>query len=441
MKYLNCFLLILFIIALVGCKSSTPPIIRIEDASQKIGTLGPLRFKFNSPSEPALIIDQLKIKPHTDLDYLIKEGILEVRPKTFFLPDVQYEISLPSVGLESKENSLQKNFSWKFITQPRCLLYIGSVNENPEIWKYCLDQQVKMQLSHTQGHIAAYDPSADGRWIAYSVYNAEGGADIWLMDRDGKNNRMIFSCGKDDCIDLQFVADDEDIVFIKLNKNLEKGKSGFEINLVNRSQLTATNIFSGENLDPILFEPDSTGSKITFFDKRSSSIWIFGIETKTLTKLPAGEGLGGNWNRMDDTFIFSRMVYWGGIPYGELVNYDLVSGEETVFFGSEKEPNEYFNPQWRPQHDYMAISYRPVEGSASKQILLISQDGKQKIEISNNQSYSYGNFTWSTDGQFLAYQRIQMGKSNAAPEIGIWSYKSQLFSIINTEAAMPKWLP
>jgi hypothetical protein len=439
---MKCFyFLLISLIFLVGCISEPPPLVLVDEASQRIGGLGPVRFKINSPFQSDQTINRVKIKPDTDLILSVKKDILEIKPRTFFLPDFQYEITLINDKSENITDKKETEFSWRFKTQPICLLFIASVTKTPEIWKSCLENQLAVQLSHTNGRVADYDPSVDGRWIVYSVTNEKGGADIWMMDRDGKNNRIIYSCGTDVCTNLQFIADDEFIAFVKLTKYSENENSGFEISLINKSQLTITRLLVNEKVNPILLGSNSIDSKLTFFDTISTSIWIVDIETKAVTKLPAGEGLGGSWNRMDGTFTFSRMVYWGGIPFGELVNFDPVAGKERILIGSEKEPNEYFNPQWRPQHDYLAVAYRPIEGSSSKQIILISKDGEQKIEVSKDQTYSYGKFAWSIDGQLIAYQRIQLGNSNATPEIGLWTFENQSNLILETGAAVPKWLP
>lgn len=413
----------------------------MKDTGQKIGELGPIQFIVDPSIRAEQITGKFKFSPDVDFKIQPNGNFIEIRPITFFQPDSRYWISLSLDDIVDKGVNARKEFSWTFETQPECIIYIGSAVNAPEIWKYCLGDKTRVQLSQTNGHVADFDPASNGKSIVYSVYNQKGGSDIWLMDRDGKNARIIHQCDTDQCSKVKFLGEDRKITFVTLINEEKDVKSAFRINLLDISDMTVLPVTFEGSINPSMLEPGSLGKKITFFEAISSTIWIYDLEQNSFVKLPAGEGLGGSWNRNDDSFTFSRMISWGGIPYGEVVRFDPSNNKEEILFGGRNEPNEYFNPQWRPQHDFIAVSYRPIEGSASKQIILISKDGNKKVNVTHDQLNSYGAFTWSIDGQMIAFQRIQMGASKAIPEVGIWSFDNQAISIIERNATSPQWLP
>jgi len=443
-KIVSHFLLLIIILWMaISCRPVALAPLIMEHPEQKIGSLGPIIFDYDASSIPASWINDFKIEPEVALNFHTSKDKVEIRPDLFFLPDQEYELSLEVINRESRVNSERKNYSWSFKIHPVCLLYLGSISHSPEIWRYCLDDQLKVQISHTEGRINDFDPSYDGKWIVYTVLNDRGGSDIWMMDRDGKFPKRIYVGDICLCTQVKFIPGDQLITFVKMPKNSDAASQALEIFLLDLSTLQVTAINNKDTvMKPQLFETFYDDSMITFFDPVSSYIWVYDIDKGLTLNFPSGEGLGGSWNRVDGTFNYSRMVYWGGIPYGEVIQYDPISRKNEILFGGKNELNEYFYPQWRPQNDFLATAYRPIEGSASKQIILLSKgSSKPVIEVTTDQSYTYGNFSWSYDGQLIAYQRHQLGKSSALPEVGLWRINDQSHFILSNNASSPKWMP
>lgn len=444
MKKALLLLLVLILLCLnAGCQSPVDSLVTFTGNGQDNGTQGPIILKSNQPDIFDPMTSTIAITPYVDLTLIYKEDTLEIRPKTFFLPDEDYSLSL--VVRDTRKPNIQEKaiFSWSFKTNPACLLYLFPVTQSPDIWRYCFNDQIKTQLSHTDGQILAFNPSPDGKWIVYSSKNELGGADIWLMDRQGKSPRKLIECGKETCADVKFVGDERTIAFIK----------NFQPNAANTTQWTneihimditdqKTFILSvDEKINPRLMDMTNGNKRVSFFDQRTSFIWIHDLNRRITIKLPSGEGLGGSWNKANDSLIFARMNLWGGIPYGEIYHYDPSSGSIISFLDGREDSYEFFSPQWRPQDDWLAIGVRPIDGSASKQIILVSKDKQQRMNVSLDQKYSYGSFSWSSDGEMIAYQRLQLGDSRALPQVGLWRLEDRSNFILVENATAPQWIP
>ena len=426
-----------------GCQSAADQKVVSAGVGQDIGTRGPIILKLNQPGYIDQMTTAITINPYVELNLIYKEDSLEIRPKTSFQHDQEYMLTLTVRDIRKESMQENANFSWSFKTNPACLLYIAPVTQFPEIWSYCLDDQIKSQLSHTDGRVLGFNPSPDGKWIVYSSKNELGGADIWLMDRQGKFTRRLMDCGRDSCADVKFAGDEKTIAFIKLAPmtSADNNQRTNELHIMDIEEQKTSILRVNEKIYPLLMDMTNGNKRVTFFDQRSSSIWIHDLNKKTTIKLPSGEGLGGSWNKANDFFTFARMNYWGGIPYGEIYQYDPSSGTIASFLDGREDSYEFFSPQWRPQDGWLAIAIRPIDGSASKQIILISKDKEQRVNVTLDQMYSYGSFSWSSDGEMIAYQRLRLGDSSALPQVGLWRMQDRSRFILEENAASPQWIP
>ena len=71
--------------------------------------------------------------------------------------------------------------------------------------------------------------------------------------------------------------------------------------------------------------------------------------------------------------------------------------------------------------DWIATAIRPLSGSSSKQIVLLSLNSSNQIVVTNAQKYTYSAFSWDPSGEDLLFQRYELGTSSAQPEIGVWN--------------------
>lgn len=441
-KKINLYLFFLcFLWFGIGCQPAANPLVKFRNIDNQIGILGPIFLELNASIQADQLIKSLKIIPEVDLNYKISNNLLEIQPKTFFDADREYQLSLKMNESVVKDLEAENDIIWKFKTRPACLNYIASTIQSPEIWRFCLDDRVKTQLSHTNGRVRGFDPSLDGNWIVYSTWNEKGGTDIWLMDRDGKKQKRLYSCEIDVCTETKFIFGNAKIAFVRINKNAKNENNPYEIFIFDISSSNASKIFIMERIQPTFLESSGDHEYFSFFEVNSDSIWVLDSKLQIIMKIPSAEGLGGSWNRKEGNFTYSTLVHWGGIPYGEINQWNPGTGSIQSHFGGKEELNEYFFPQWRPQGDWLAAGYRPIEGSASKQIVIFSKEGEQQINVTQEQSYSNSSFSWSFDGELIAYQRLQLGLSNASPEIGLWRMKDQSHFILEKNASTPKWIP
>ena len=443
MKKSLIFLFIFSIIA-ISCQpdyKSSPSLINKMD--EGVGVLGPIILDFDNPIQNSSIEKVIRTLPAVNLRFQWQGSSLNIFPEMFFLFNQEYQIFYKKSVLSQNEKLAQSEYSWKIKTHPVCLIYIGSATELPEIWKVCMDNNLKTQLSRSKGKIVDFDISNDGNWIVYSAKNKLNGTEIWIMDRNGRDNHVFYKCDEDFCSEPKFSTDGMRILFIRNNKNHENkaGDKNEEVLIRNITTEEESKLLTDKRLKVTFLQWSADQKYISFFDGFTSSFWIWNLSSNQISEIPSGEGLGGSWKRNENSFLFAGLNYWGGIPYGQINQWDEKTNSIQPLFGDENDPNEYFSPQWRPQGDWIAAAYRPVEGSASKQIALFSSDGTQRVMVTTEQAFSYSSYSWSYDGEMIAFQRFQIGISGSVPEIGLWRMSDQSKLIIEKNASSPKWIP
>ena len=440
-------ILILFIILLCltsSCQISnkiSPELVNKIDKG--VGVLGPIILDFDNPIQNSFIEKAIRTIPAVNLRFQWQGSRLNIFPEMFFSFNQEYQIFYKKSVLSQNEKLAQSEYSWKIKTHPVCLIYIGSATELPEIWKVCMDNNLKTQLSRSKGKIVDFDISNDGNWIVYSAKNILGGSDIWLMDINGMDNHVFYKCDEDFCSEPKFSPDGMSIMFIRNNKNHENKAvdKNEEVLIRNFTTGEESKLLTNKRLKVTFLQWSADQKYISFFDGFSSSFWIWNLSSNQISELPSGEGLGGSWKRDESSFIFAGINYWGGVPYGQINQWDEKTNSIQRLFGDENDPNEYFSPKWRPQGDWIAAAFRPIQGSASKQVALFSVDGKQQMIVTNEQAFSYSSFSWSCDGEMIAFQMFQIGVSGLVPEIGLWRMSDQSKLIIEKNASSPKWIP
>lgn len=438
------FYLHIFSIVAISCQSNyinNPSLINKID--EGVGVLGPIILEFPDPIRDGSIEKEIIITPMVGIKFQWQGIRLNIFPETFFSFNQEYQLFLGKNALFHNENLAQPEYFWNIKTHPECLIYIGSATESPEIWKACLNDNSRTQLSRSKGKIIDFNISNDGQWIIYSIQNELNGTEIWLMDRNGRDNHVLYKCNEDLCREPIFASDGLSVIFIRSSKKIESlaGDKNDDILLINITSGKESMLLTDKRLKVTFLQLSADQKYISFFESFSSSFWIWNLKTNQITELSSSEGLGGFWKRNENSFIFAGLNYWGGIPYGQINQWDEKTASIQHLFGDENDPNEYVSPQWRPQGDWIAAAYRPVEGSASKQIALFSSDGMQRVMVTKEQAFSYSFYSWSYDGEKIAFQRFQIGVSGSVPEIGLWRRSDQSNVIIEKNASSPKWIP
>lgn len=441
MRRLTISILLICVIT-YGCSVSNSIEPTLESNSE-YGGYGPLILKFNTPMQESSVEERIQIIPKVTLDFYWEGDELSIYPKVGLKPDEEYQLILKKGSLAESEEVINRDLNWIVRIHPQCIIYIGKATKSPELWRLCNGEKVPKPLTDTEGRIYDFEVSYDGNMIIFSKLNEKGGSEIWRIDRDGMNLKSILDCMELMCTDITLSADNQWLAFTREVSSAQNGGSFSKREIVIRNMVSNEEflLLEAESLYPSELKFSPRGNYLSSYEENSKSFWIINFDTQMIDKLSSGIALGGAWTSDGNGFLFVTPQLWGGIPYDKVQLWEISNGTSKYLFGDETEQFGYFHPQWQPGGDWILVATRPLSGSPTKQLSLVSPDGSKSIPITEQQIYSNSAYSWSPDGTEIVFQRYALGDLDSIPEIGIWDMEDQEIVIIASDATRPKWLP
>ena len=121
-----------------------------------------------------------------------------------------------------------------------------------------------------------YEASPDGSQIVYSIANSQGGADLWIMDRQGEAQRILLDCGVDICSSPSWSLLTAELVFTRQStvQDAETNRAISRLWLLDLHNETISPLLSDVDLnasDP-MFSPN--GQWISFWNEDTRGIQI-----------------------------------------------------------------------------------------------------------------------------------------------------------------------
>lgn len=314
------------------------------------------------------------------------------------------------------------------VRQP-CLVYLGNVTLEPEIWQFC--GQENIPLTQTEGGVVDFSVSSSGSWIVYAVRNEKGGADIWKMDREGKNKEKVYECGKVVCSNIAI-----DPVGLKIAFNLIKTDSDLILFPINEDREI---LIERGNISYVDFSPN--GQFLRYFENNKRRLKVLDIDNLNLIQtVESDSDLIGSWRYDSSSFLYGMQNYWGGIAGIEIFEANIGMSTLAKLFDGQELSFNYFQPTYITSEN-LAVLVRMGFNSNSKQIWVVNQDGNKLYEITNDQQYDHSALSWNSAEEKLAFQRYLLTSSDSLPEVWIWECKNNQFQLIAKNASRAIWIP
>lgn len=373
------------------------------------------------------------------IPFTVDENItVQITPFIEFELDNAYEalVVIPAEPLEvRKEYNViitkdELDHIHKTIVRQPCLVYLGDMTNEPEIWQFC--EQENIPLTQNQGEVVDFAVSRSGNWIVYAVRNEKGGTDIWKMDREGKNKEKIYACGEVTCNNLAI-----DYLGLKI-AFYSQGPDGTLIlfSLLDNQKI----LVERGNISNVDFSPN--GQLLRYFKNKKGDLRVLDIKNMNLIlTLESDSDLIGSWRHDSSSFLFGTQNYWGGIAGIEIFEANVGrTGSFTKLFNGQELSINYFQPTYF-SNEKLAVLVRIGFNGNSKQIWVVDKDGEQIFELTNDHQYDHSALSWNSAEEKLAFQRYLLTSSDSLPEVWIWENTNNQFQLIAKNAAHAIWIP
>ncbi|MEA3338351.1 MAG: Ig-like domain-containing protein [Chloroflexota bacterium] len=435
--------------------------------AEGVSTRAPVRITFAGLMEQASVEPLLRVEPETPGDLKWQGDTLIFRPDEGWAADTHYTVTLSAGARSAQGRRSLDDLIWRFRTGRPRLLYLHDRSAersrrsldlgNWQLFVLSPGAGEPVQLTAAPWGVFDYDVSADGTQIVYSALREDGGADLWVMNTDGSDQRPLLECPEAKCAAPTWSPDDRRIAYEQ--RELESSIEGLGVG-PGAPRVWLLDPANGETVP--LFEDGQMlgyaprwapeGARLAYFDSREFGVRVYNLDDGTSLLIPSQSGLAGTWSPAGDRILVTDMVVLGGeiashlwlasLDGGALAN--VSGGDPATGSGHHDALVQDGWPSWSPSGEWMAFTRRALTGehaTVGQQPWLMRPDGSDARPLLVDPAARFSHVAWRPDGRALAYVRLALGDPHARPELWLVELPAGEPVLLAEVSTAPTWLP
>lgn len=430
---------------LSGCqtKEFNHPVTQIFPLEgEQVSAWGWIGVEFSQPMNTRSVEKAFSLSPDREGTFFWDENTFWFIPISAFDRENSTQAQLSGTLRTADGQALAIDLTWKFTVREPSIIFYRPEADFGEIWYADADGSNPQQLSMTNGNVIEFAPDRTGAQIAFTVHNEVDGHDVWIMDRDGAEQRLLVNCNQDNCGEPAWSIDRTRIAYTR--EVYDPDTQGYQPAQVwtvdtqtgDTSQLYQSDVAFGHSPS---FSPD--GIHLATYDTTHNGIRILDLTTSQEEVVPRILPGSGNWSLDGSRLLLTDVVPAENEPFVEIYLLDLESNALTPAFAEPITDTDFSQPRWSPDDEWIAVSLRPVNTGISKALWVISLSDAESILIADEPSATFSGYRWDPWGERLVYQRFILGSSEPDTSIWLWDWKSGESTLIFENGARPQWLP
>jgi Tol biopolymer transport system component len=298
------------------------------------------------------------------------------------------------------------------------------------------------QLTDTADGIEDFAVSPDGQQIAYSLNNADGTTDIWLLDLADGTTRALTDCVRAVCADPAWKPDGTQILYQRREFNTPDRDSWVWVVDVNTVQ---THLLFDDpqirGVDPV-WSPD--GRRVAVFDPGVQAVRVHDFDTGTDTIIDSTAGVSGAFSPDGSKLVFPVLVH-GAIGqefYTHLDMVDFVGQSGGLVTGDRDAPIDDAFAAWSPDGTQLALARRYLDSryTAGRQIYLLDLTSGDVTPLVVDPTYNHAGLRWDSAGRRLVFQRFALAEPDALPEVWVYDLDTGALIHVADDAFLPAWV-
>ncbi len=320
------------------------------------------------------------------------------------------------------------------------LAYVGwDASGQMQLFVYSAESLTTTQLTHETARILDYAPAPDGSVIVYSRQRPDGGSDLWQLHLPQGEAELFVACPDALCHNGVWSPDSQRLVYEPPPLAPTATSPGPSVLWWAAAATGQTVPLFDNPADQSLgarFSPD--GRWISFVAPDRQEIQLYELATGRLLLMPSQTGEPGAWSPDSQRFLFTQFHTQGEALTGHIIRAGLtdqtvvdLSGEAWVDDGA---------PSWSPDGQWIAFGRKIPRAAVGQQLYLISPDGRQTRQLTDEPTLYHGPPVWSADSQYLAFQQYNL-TTQADPAICLLHCPPPALRQVAAAGIWPAWLP
>jgi len=415
------------------------------DGTRDVSTRAVIRITFSQPMDRAGAEARFQIDPPADGRFLWTEETLTFRPTATLAATSTYTVTLAAGAPAQGGRATLSATTWRFhVGQPR-LLYIAR-DEAGRFQLYAAGDPPQ-QLSTGEGEVWGYAPHPEGTAIVYSVDRDDGGADLWLVDRTGKDPRILLKCPQASCAAPSWSSDGARIAYERQDlseRTIGVGTGPLVPQIWLLDPATGKTAPLSDDAPTSGHSPawSPLGQRLAFYDLAELAIQIIDLESGEQQFFDSLGGVG-SWDPQGERMVLPEVSFYNQVPSGELLVVDFAT--RSVQSLSAPGTSEETIPRWAPDGAWIAFGRAnladgtPTPGT---QLWIMRPDGTAAHPLVTDAAANHGAFAWRPDGGAIAYVRLRMEEMiDPHPALWVATLPDGEARQVAAETILPAWLP
>jgi Tol biopolymer transport system component len=403
---------------------------------------GKIGVTFNQPMNQASVESHFSIEPHIEGELSWDLNTLWFIPGEKLDPGQTNQASIAPGAQAVNGRKLRQPIEWQVTIREVDLLYLVLGTQGGDLWRYDFATGQTYAITETDQAVIDFKPSPTGDRIAYAQHNPQGGADLWIIERDGNNPEKLLDCAKDQCSQPAWSVDAKWIAFTRETWDDQAERylpsRVWTMNTQNGASAPLYRQDEAYGHSPS-FSPD--GKRLATYDSLQNAIRILELETSQESAIPTLYPGVGSWSPDGKELIFIDLV--PSVLEPNVAMYIVNFSDQAVRNAlGEFVPNLDFDPpQWSPDGEWIAYGTRPVGGAINKSLWIAELDGDAPIPITDDPAATFSNYRWDPWGERLVFQRFQLSGASSNASLWLWVRSTGQIRRLLEDGARPEWLP
>lgn len=365
---------------------------------------------------------------------------LVYRPDRPLEPETTYSVTI-GAGLWNRQGDpLDTPITWQFHTAPLRILFMASDDQDrPQLYVTAATGGVITALTAAEVGVVDYSLSPDGRTIAYSAANADGGSDLWAVAADGSENGLLLACEAAQCRAPVWAPEGNRLLYERRAPG--DGESTAPPRLWWLAPATGETVSLFENSEWLgqsaAFSAD--GRWLAYVVPLEERVQAFDLETREALTVLSSTGETPTWHPSETQFLVSDIA-----ARGERLGTDIykvtVSRAETTNLSGDLDFNDAA-AVWSPDGSSIAFGRKVPRTPVGRQLWLMRADGSDQVALTADPDSNFSRPSWSPDGSLLLTQRNRIAAATAGPGVWLLDVESWELREVITPGYLPAWLP